>query len=71
MKRKRLWHPESHALFLPIDVPPAAEPEEVVPGPAPSPDFVEIVLRNGRQLRVSGGLGDAALARLIRLVEAA
>jgi len=32
---------------------------------------VEIVLRNGRELRLRGGLGDNDLARLIRLVESA
>jgi transposase len=36
-----------------------------------SDDLVEIVLRDDRGLRVPAGLGDAALARLIRVTEAA
>lgn len=34
-------------------------------------ELVEIVLRGDRRLRVPAGLGDAALARLIRVTEAA
>ena len=32
---------------------------------------ITVVLRNGRQLRCSGGIGDAALTRLVRLLETA
>ena len=71
LKRKGLWHPEGQALFLPVDLSSSAEPEEAVPAAEPAPALIEIVLRNGRQLRLSGSIGDAALGRLIRLVEMA
>jgi hypothetical protein len=53
----------------------AIDPEAMVPvsNPAPVPvatAAVEIVLCNGRRLCVSGDIDDAALARLIRVVEA-
>lgn len=52
------------------DSAPAARPEggtsEVSAGP-----IIEIVLANGRRLRVPPGLEEATLARLIRIAEAA
>ena len=71
LKRKGLWRLEEGPVFLPVELPLAGAPERVVPVEEPAPGPVEIVLRNGRQLRVSGGLSDAALSRLIRLVESA
>ena len=55
---------------------PAARPEEDAGEAATGAvveivEIVEIVLANGRRLRVPSGIGDAALARLIRLMEAA
>ena len=70
LRKKGLWEPEGAALFLPVDVSPAPVPEaKAVPDIAAL--MVEIVLRNGRQIRCRGGIGDDDLARLIRLVEAA
>ena len=71
LRRKGLWQPGGGARFLPVDLSPTPaaaapkiDPETAVP-------MVEIVLRNGRQIRCRGGIGDGDLARLIRLVEAA
>ncbi len=71
LKRKGLWRLEEGTVFLPVELPSAGEPERIAPIEEPATGSVEIVLRNGRQLRVSGGLSDAALTRLIRLVESA
>lgn len=71
LKRKGLWPVEEGPVFLPVELPSAGEPERVVPVEEPTTGSVEIVLRNGRQLRVMGALADAALSRLIRLVESA
>ena len=71
LRRKGLWQPGGGALFLPVDLAPtpaAAVPKIELGAAAP---LVEIVLRNGRQIRCRGGIGDDDLARLIRLVEAA
>ena len=57
-------------MFLPVDLAPAPVPESKVATDIAAP-MVEIVLRNGRQIRCRGGIGDDDLARLIRLVEAA
>ena len=76
---------EGHPVFVPVapPLPPAPAPQEQAPTstPAARPEedageaatgaVVEIVLANGRRLRVPSGIGDAALARLIRLMEAA
>jgi len=69
MKRKGLWHLEEGPVFLPVELPSARKPKRVAPVDELAPGSVEIVLRNSRQLRVPGGLSDAALSRLIRLVE--
>lgn len=71
LRRKGLWRLEEGPVFLPVELPLPGEPERADPVDEPAPGPVEIVLRNGRQLRVSGGLSDAALSRLIRLVETA
>lgn len=70
LRKKGLCEPDGAALFLPVDfaLPPVPEAEVAAESAAP---MVEIVLRNGRQIRCRGGIGDDDLARLIRLVEAA
>lgn len=68
LRKKGHCEPEGAALFLPVDFAPAPVPEVATDIVAP---MVEIVLRNGRQIRCRGGIGDDDLARLIRLVEAA
>ena len=78
---------DGRPMFVPVAPPllpaPASGPSapEALAPPAPPDDgsaagasdasAVEIVLANGRRLCVPPGIGDAALARLIRLVEAA
>ena len=58
-------------MFLPLD-PAPQEPKDLPgAGAASVSPVVEIVLRNGRELRCRGGIGDEDLARLIRLVETA
>ena len=69
MRRKGLW-PETEApSFLPVEI--AAPSTETVPEPAAVTAEITVVLRNGRQLRCPGGLEDATLARLVRLLETA
>ena len=70
LRKKGLCEPDGAALFLPVDFAPPAVPEAKVAADIGAP-MVEIVLRNGRQIRCRGGIGDVDLARLIRLVEAA
>jgi transposase len=71
LKGKGLWPVDSGPVFLPLDVTMehAAKPPAGFEGGESS--FVEIALTKGRQLRVSIGLDDASLARLIRVVETA
>ena len=70
LRKKGLCEPEGAALFLPVELatPLALEAQGAANNAVP---MVEIVLRNGRQIRCLGGIGDDDLARLIRLVEAA
>ena len=70
MRKRGLCAPEGAALFLPVELAPPQVPEAKVAADIVAP-MVEIVLRNGRQIRCRGGIGDDDLARLIRLVEAA
>jgi transposase len=65
LRRKALWPCSGDTVFLALEAPGAAEPR------ARDGGTIEIVLRNGRIVRCRGGVGDADLARLIRLVEAA
>ena len=68
--RRGLCEPDGAALFLPVELATPLVPEAKVAANIAAP-MVEIVLRNGRQIRCGGGIGDDDLARLIRLVEAA
>ena len=70
LRKKGLCEPEGAALFLPVDFAPPAVPEAKAAADVAAL-MVEIVLRNGRQIRCRGGIGDDDLARLIRLVAAA
>ena len=70
LRKKGLCEPEGAARFLPVDFAPPPVPEAKVAAESSAP-MVEIVLRNGRQKRCQGGIGDDDLARLIRLVETA
>ena len=70
MRKKGLCEPEGAALFLPVELATPLALEAQVAANIAVP-MVEIVLRNGRQIRCQGGIGDDDLARLIRLVEAA
>lgn len=70
MRRKELWPTADAPMFLPVEM--AAAPEETAASePCCEAAKITVVLRNGRQLRCPGGIGDAALARLVRLLEAA
>ena len=74
---------EGRSVFMPVAPPllPASAVEPVPLGdaspvadceaPEPSAPVVEVVLSNGRRLCVPPGIDDAALARLIRVVEEA
>ena len=57
-------------MFLPVNLAPMPMPKIKVES-EPVALMVEIVLRNGRQIRCRGEICDGDLARLIRLVEAA
>lgn len=71
LRRKGCWPCSGGTVFLPLD--PAPPEPKCPPGPVATSisPVVEIVLRNGRELRCRGGMGDEDLARLIRLVESA
>ena len=84
LERHGAFRPNDRQVFLPIAPPPAlpgpvqdemGEPRpDPVAASATVPDGeppIEIVLGNGRRLCVRGGVDDAALARLIRVVEGA
>lgn len=80
MKRHGALRPDDRPVFLPIGsmplLPTPLEPEAVAasadpPARSATTPAIEIVMGNGRRLCVSGDIDDAALLRLIRLVEAA
>jgi transposase len=66
LHRKGYW--DSDPRFLAINVVPDSRPPEA---PASSARSIEIMLRNGRSLRVPSNITDDDVSRLIRLVEAA
>ena len=68
MRRKGLWPATDAAVFLPVEM--AAAPA-VTAEPSGASAEITVVLRNGRQLRCLDGIGDAALVRLVRLLETA
>ncbi len=70
LRRKGFCDPAGAALFVPVDLSPAPVPDAKALPDIAAP-MMEIVLRNGRQIRCQGGIGDDDLARLIRLVESA
>ena len=71
LKRKGEWPVEGGPVFLPLIFGAEHETEPPVNLQEPGPGFIEVSLLKGRQLRVSSDLGDATLARLIRVVESA
>jgi transposase len=69
MRRKGLW-PTDAPVFLPVEMA-AALTAQALTEPTEASSEITVVLRNGRQLRCADGIGDAALARLVRLLETA
>ncbi len=68
LRRKGLWPGSDGTVFLALDA--AAGP--LRSGPSAGHEMsIEIVLGNGRMVRLPGGLQEDDLARLIRLVETA
>ena len=71
LKRRGLLSQDAGALFLPVEF------SQVVPGRAEASPRdagsarIEVVLRNGRSLRVDAHVDTAALTQLIQTVEAA
>lgn len=70
LRRKGLWPASETPVFLPVEMGPAQE-EEVATETGGATSEIVVVLRNGRQLRCPGEIGDAALVRLVRLLETA
>ena len=71
MRRKGLW-PDAEAAapsFLPVEI--ATSSPETMTAPGAGVAEISVVLRNGRQLRCPCGIEDAALTRLVRLLETA
>jgi transposase len=70
MRRKGLWPGADAPVLLPVEMD-AAQEAEAATAPGGTAAEITIVLRNGRELRCPDGLADAALARLVRLLETA
>lgn len=70
MRRKGLWPAGEASVFLPVELAPAQE-AEAAREPGGTAAEITVVLRNGRQLRCAEGIDDAALSRLVRLLETA
>lgn len=68
MRRKGLWPAGEASVFLPVEM--AAGPETAT-APGGTATEITVVLRNGRELRCPDGIDDAALSRLVRLLETA
>jgi transposase len=69
MRRKGLWPETDAPSFLPVEIAaPSTATETELPDVAAE---VTVVLRNGRQLRCPVRIEDAALTRLVRLLETA
>ena len=70
LRKRGLCEAEGVARFLPVGFgpPPVSVYNVAAESSVPT---VEILLRNSRQIRCQGRIGDDDLARLIRLVEAA
>ena len=70
MRRKGLWPTAEAPMFLPVEMSVAPE-RPAATEPDGSSAEITVMLRNGRQLRCAECISDAALARLVRLLEAA
>lgn len=70
MRRKGLSPVIDTPVFLPVEI---AVASQAMVGTAPGgmAGEIKVVLRNGRQLRCPDGIEDAALVRLVRLLETA
>ncbi|MGR3607125.1 transposase [Sulfitobacter sp.] len=73
LNKKGLWSPDAGALFLPLDMRvTAGGPVAQVPvAELPPPVAVELCLHDGRSLHFESTIDPAALAALIRAVNAA
>ncbi|QEW18414.1 IS2 repressor TnpA (plasmid) [Marinibacterium anthonyi] len=70
LRKKGLLTPDDATQFLPVDITPPPGPPEASAADANSA-LVEVVLRNGRSLRVDARVDPAVLTRLLQTVEAA
>lgn len=71
LKKKGMLPPDAATLFLPVDIPPLSTASGDMCPSDSAPTRIEVVLRNGRSLRVDTHVDATALTRLIRAVEAA
>ena len=69
MRRKGLLPETDAPSFRPVEIAAHSTAAETEPGGAAAE--ITVVLRNGRQFRCPCGLEDAALTRLVRLLETA
>lgn len=69
LRRKGVWPCSGETVFLALE--PPGEDRAVKSAATSDATVVEIILRNGRELRLRGGMSDDDLARLIRPVESA
>ncbi|WP_245603028.1 IS66-like element accessory protein TnpA [Leisingera methylohalidivorans] len=70
LRRKGLLTPDDATQFLPFDITSPPEPPGAC-APEANLALIEVVLRNGRSLRVDAHVDAAVLTRLIQAVEAA
>lgn len=70
LRRKGLWRGEK-ARFLAVEIDSGAALHEPVPSTPTEPvsALIEIVLNNGRRLRLDANVSDLVMARLIRVTE--
>lgn len=71
LKKKGLLSADAEALFLPVEISAKGSEPVAVCASGATPASIEVVLRNGRCLRVDTSVDAAALTQLIRVVEAA
>lgn len=70
LRAKGLWSEQAAQEFVAVELLPACRDGKPVDIPEPASPQITVILPNGRELRCRETIGDAALLRLLRLLEA-